>query len=345
MRCAAWRAALCLLLFSALPTAAEEPGATQEGPATYFRIGTGSAGGTYFPVGGLIANAITFRPGGKGCDTGGCGVPGLIAVAQLTQGSVENATQIESGKLDSGFVQADVAHWMYLGQWIFSGKKPARKLRAIANLYTESVQLVARRGAGIRSVADLKGKRVSIGEPGSGTEVDAKVVLGGFGLTEAKLNVQHLGPVSSADLIRQGKLDAFFLVSGAPSSAISELFDATAATPAAVTLVPISGEGAARIRGAHPFYTESVITGGTYRGIPPTVTIGVSAEWLVSEDADAGLVYEITRALWNKSARDLLDSGHPEGRNIRLETALEDLAVPLHPGAERFYREIGLIKP
>ena len=336
---------LCLIALAALPVAAEEPGATQEGPVTYFRIGTGSAGGTYFPVGGLIASAITFRPGGRDCNTGACGVPNLIAVSQVTKGSVENATEVESGKLDSGLVQADVAHWMYAGQWIFSGKKPAGKLRAIANLYTENIQLVARRDAGIHTVADLKGKRVSVGEAGSGTEVDAKVVLGGFGLTEAKLRVEHVGLVNSADLLREGKLDAFFLVSGAPSSAVSELADAAAAGGMAVTLVPIVGEGAARIRRAHPFYTESVIAGGTYRGIPPTATIGVAAEWLVSEDADSGLIYEITRALWNKAARDFLDSGHPEGRNIRIETALDGLAVPLHPGAERFYREVGLIKP
>lgn len=340
-----WGTALCLIAFSTFPTAAEEPDATQEGPTIYFRIGTGSAGGTYFPIGGSIANAITFRSGAKNCDAGACGVPGLIAVAEATRGSVENATQIQTGQLESGIVQADVAHWIYFGQWIFSGKKPARKLRAIANLYTESVQLVARRDAGIQSVADLKGKRVSVGEAGSGTEVDAKVVLGGFGLTEASLKAEHLGPVNAADRLREGKLDAFFLVSGAPSSAVSELANATNAGPGTIALVPINGAGAARIRKARPFYSESVIAGGTYRGVPPTVTIGVSAQWLVSEDADAGLIYEITRAFWNKSARGFLDSGHPEGRNIRLETALDGLAVPLHPGAERFYREAGLLKP
>lgn len=341
-----WRRCILLLagVLLSVHAAAEEPGSTQEPAATYFRIGTGSAGGTYFPVGGLIANAITYRPGGKDCDVGGCGVPGLIAVAQATQGSVENAIQVNAGRLESGIVQADVAYWMYFGQWIYSGRKPAANLRAIANLYTENIQLLVRRDSGIHSVADLKGKRVSLGEKGSGTEVDARVVLGGFGLTQADIVARHLGPVPSADLLRRGKLDALFLVSGAPSAAITELADATVAGLSAVTLVPIDGEGAARIRSAYPFYSETVIAGGTYKGIPPTVTLGVNAQWLVSAQVDSGLVYEITRALWNKGARRLLDSGHPEGRSIRLETALQGVVLPLHPGAARFYREIGLLK-
>lgn len=341
-------ARLCAVLLAgvlfAAGAAAEPPGATQEPAATYFRIGTGSAGGTYFPVGGLLANAITYRPGGNGCDTGGCGVPGLIAVAQATKGSVENAVQIEAGKLESGLVQADVAYWLYVGQWIYAGRKPATNLRAIANLYSESIQLVARRDAGIHSVADLKGKRVSLGDRESGTDVDARMVLGGFGLTERDLTALHLGPVPSADLMREGKLDAFFLVSGAPSTAIAELAAATAAGPQAITLVPIDGQGAAHIRAAYPFYTETVITGGTYPGIAPTVTLGVNAQWLVSANVDAGLVYEITRALWHRSARPLLDAGHPVGREIRLETALQGVVLPLHPGAARYYREIGLLK-
>ncbi|MBZ5525282.1 MAG: TAXI family TRAP transporter solute-binding subunit [Acidobacteriia bacterium] len=271
-------------------------------------------------------------------------MPGLIAVAQATRGSVENAEAIESGKLESGLVQADVAHWIYAGQWIFADRKPARHLRAIASLYTENVQLVARRNARIRSVADLKGKRVSLGEAGSGTEVEARIVLGGFGLTEKNVAAKHLGPVPSADLLREGKLDAFFEVSGTPAPAIAQLAEESQADESAITLVPISGKGAARIRTAYPFYKETVVAGGTYRGIAPTATLGVSAQWLVSDNLDSGLVYEITRAFWHKSARPLIDAGHPEGRNIRLETALDDLAVPLHPGAARFYREAGLLK-
>lgn len=338
--CAAVLAA-AVLAFSA---AAEEPGETQEPAATYFRIGTGPVGGTYFPVGGLIADVLTYRPGGPDCAAGGCGVSGLLAVAQVTQGSVENVISVQNGSIESALAQADVAYWMYMGQWVFAGRKPAPALRVVANLYTESIQLVARRDAGIATVADLKGKRVALGDTGSGTDLDARVVLGGYGLTEGDVAAEHLSPVLAAEKLRAGKLDAFFIVSGTPVPAITELVGETAATPDAVTLVPITGVQAGYIRTAHSFYEPVLIPGGTYPGIPPTPTLGVSAQWLVSERVDADLVYEMTRALWSKPARKLLDAGHPEGRHIRLETALKGVFLPLHPGAARYYREAGVLK-
>ncbi len=328
----------------AFSAAAEEPGETQEPAATYFRIGTGPVGGTYFPVGGLIADVLTFRPGGPDCAAGGCGVPGLLAVAQISQGSVENVLLVQNGSIESALAQADVAYWMYMGQWVFSGREPAGGLRVIANLYTESIQIVVRRDAGIATVADLKGKRVALGDAGSGTDLDARVVLGAHGLIESGVAAEHLNPVLAAEKLRAGKLDAFFMVSGTPVPAIAELAEETAGTPDAVTLVPIAEPHAGYVRAAYPFYEAVVIPGHTYAGIPPTATLGVKAQWLVSERVDAGLVYEMTRALWSKPARKLLDAGHPEGRHIRLEDALAGVLLPLHPGAERYYREAGLLK-
>jgi len=327
----------------AVTAAAEQPGETREPAANYFRIGTGPVGGTYFPVGGLIADVLTYRPGGK-CASGGCGVKDLLAVAQVTQGSVENVISIQSDTLESGLAQADVAYWMYMGEWAFEGRKPANKLRVIANLYTETIQLVARRDAGIKSVRDLRGKRVSLGDKGSGSDLGARVVLGGYGMTERDIIAEHLGPVPAADKLRAGKLDAFFLVSGAPVLAVTELVEETAATENAVTLIPITGLEAARIRNAYPFYSAVVLPGDTYAGIAPTPTLGVSAQWLVSKSIDPELVFKLTQALWSGPARVLLDSGHPEGRNIRIENALKDVSLPLHPGAARYYREAGLLK-
>lgn len=328
----------------ACTAAAEEPGETQEPAATYFRIGTGPVGGTYFPVGGLIADVLTFRPGGSDCASGGCGVPGLLAVAQVSQGSVENVISIAAKSVESGLAQSDVAYWMYMGQWAFAGRKPAGSLRVIASLYTESIQIVARRDAGIKTVADLRGKRVALGDAGSGTDLDARVVLGGFGLTEGDIAAAHLGPVLAAEELRAGKLDAFFIVSGTPVPAIAELVRNTTGTPDSVTLVPIAGPPAGYIRAAYPFYESVVIPAHTYLGIAPTPTLGVSAQWLVSERVDADLVYEMTRALWSKPARGLLNAGHAQGRFIQLETALKNVLLPLHPGAARYYREAGLLK-
>ena len=144
------------------------PGFAQE--MTFFRIGTGSTGGTYFPIGGLIANAISNPPGARPCDRGGsCGPMGLIAVAQSTDGSIANVEAIRAGRLESGLAQADIAYWAYKGLRVFKGKgKQVEKLRAIANLYPEAVHVVVRRDAKIAKIADLRGKRVSLGPRDSG---------------------------------------------------------------------------------------------------------------------------------------------------------------------------------
>jgi hypothetical protein len=317
----------------------------QEPEIIYFRIGTGATSGTYFPVGGLIANAISNPPGSRPCERGGsCGVPGLIAVAQSTHGSVENVNAIAAGRLESGLSQADVAYWAFTGQWIYVGKEPVKSLRAIANLYSESVHVVVRRGAGIRSIADLRGKRVSVGEKDSGTEVDAKVILGAYGLTEADVQAYHLSPGQAADHLRAGEIDAFILVAGAPVTAITDLAAAMATDEeSGIDLVPIVGPRAQEIRQHYPFFTRTRIPADVYQGITSTPTLSVGAQWLISAEVDEQLVYGITVALWHENSRALLDAGHPKGRQIRLGTALRGIAVPLHPGAERYYREAGLI--
>src|SRR5664279_6263739 len=159
------------------------PAAAQQ-DITFFRIGTGGTAGTYFPIGGLIANAISNPPGSRACaDGGSCGVPGLVATAVASNGSVANINGIQSGQLESGFTQSDVAYWAYTCTGVYEGKPKVADLRLIANLYPETIHLVARKGANIKTVADLKGKRVSLDEPGSGTLVDARIILAAFGLT------------------------------------------------------------------------------------------------------------------------------------------------------------------
>jgi TRAP transporter TAXI family solute receptor len=305
----------------------------------FFRIGTGSTSGIYFPIGGLIANAISNPPGSRACGRGGsCGVPGLIAVAQATHGSVDNVKAMAKGDLESGLSQADIAYWSYSGKGMFRGKNRITNLRAIANLYPESVHIVARKDAGIKSVRGLKGKRVSLDVTGSGTRVNARLILRryGVGLKAIRPVYVQLGP--AIDMMREGRLDAFFIVAGYPLGAIAEL-----AEKIPIQLVPIAGKAAKRLMRSDLFFTETVIPAGTYKGVDKTPTLSVGAQWIVRADIDEKLVYGITRALWHKNTRRLLDSGHPNGRLLRLETALDGMAIPLHPGAERFYREVGKI--
>jgi uncharacterized protein len=304
----------------------------------FFRIGTGGTGGTYYPIGGLIAHAISNPPGSRPCEEGGsCGVPGLVAIAQSANGSVANINAISSGTLESGFAQSDVAFWAYTGTGIYADRGPIDTLAAITSLYPESIHLVARQGAGIASVRDLAGKRVSLDEPGSGTLVDARLILEAFGLSEDDIDPDYLKPTPAADKIRDNQLDAFFIVAGYPTGSVAEMCASTGCE-----LVPITGPEVDALIEEYGFFATDVIPAGTYEGVDQDVpTISVAALWVTSSTLDEELIYQVTAALWNENSRQLLDKGHAKGQRITLDTALDGIGIPLHPGAERYYREIG----
>jgi TRAP transporter TAXI family solute receptor len=304
----------------------------------FIRIGTGGVAGTYYPIGGMIAHAISNPPGSRPCDQGGsCGPPGLLIIAQSANGSVANVRGIQQGRLESGFVQSDVGYWAYTGTGTFAGEKPARELRAIANLYPESIHLVARKDAGIRQVRDLIGKRVSLDESGSGTLIDAMLVLKVHGISVEDLEVEYMKPELATRRIRENKLDAFFIVAGYPTRAVTEL-----AADTDIVLVPVNGPPANRLVSRHRFFARDEIPESAYPGVGRVETVTVGAQWLVTANLDNELVYQITRSLWSDNTRRLLEGGHAKGKSIRLETALHGIAIPLHPGAKRFYDEIGL---
>jgi uncharacterized protein len=325
------------LLAVLLALAAISAGTAQE--MRFFRIGTGGVSGTYYPIGGLIADIISNPPGARPCEKGGsCGVPGLVAIAQSSNGSVANVNAIESGALESGFVQSDVAYWAHTGTGIYEGQGKVENLRAITNLYPESIHFVTRKGAGIESIRDLKGKRVSLDEQGSGTLVDARIILEAYGLTEDDLEAEYIKPSPAVAKIKEGELDAFVITAGYPVSSVLEL-----CAGAGCEVVPIDGPEVDKLIEKHPFFHKDMIPGGTYEGVPRTPTVSVGAQWVVGAEVDENLVYGITKALWHENARRLLDSGHAKGEAVTLETALDGIAIPLHRGAKRYYREIGLL--
>ena len=327
-------AAVAALLFTSLVG-----GATAQ-DLKFFTIGTGGTAATYYPVGGVIANAISNPPGSRGCDEGGsCGVPGLIASAVSSRGSVDNVNAIVSGLRNSGFAQSDVAYWAYTGTGTMEGRPAAADLRAIAALFPEHIHLVVLADSGINSVADLAGKRVSLDEPGSGTFVDANLILEANGVTEGSFTAEALKPDASGDALRNGQIDAFFFVGGYPTGAIVEL-----ASAVKIKLVPITGAGADALVEKYGFFSASDIPEGAYEGVPATSTVAVGAQWITSAKEDEALIYDITKALWNEKTRVLLDVGHAKGKAITTETALDGIGIPLHPRAERFYKEAGLLK-
>ncbi len=304
--------------------------AVAQSPA-FFRIGTGGTSGTYYPIGGLIANAVS--------GTAESGVPGLVATAVSSNGSVANINAIQSGALESGFSQSDVAYWAYTGTGLYDGKGKVEDLRLIATLYPETIHIVASQDAGIKSVADLRGKRVSLDEPGSGTLVDARIVLAAYGLTEEDIEAEYLKPGPAGDRLRDGALDAFFFVGGYPTGAISEL-----ATSSGISLVPIDGPEAEKLLSEYGFFAKDTVPEGVYAGVGDTQTISVAAQWVTSAKQPEELVYNIVKVMWNDATRRALDTGHAKGKLITLQNATTGLGIPLHPGAERFYREAGVIQ-
>jgi TRAP transporter TAXI family solute receptor len=304
----------------------------------FFRIGTAGTTGTYFQIGGMLASAISSPPGSPNCQRGGnCGVPGLIAVAQATQGSVENVDLIGRRQLESALAQADIASWAYHGTGIFKSKGAITNLRAIAALFPESIHLVVLNGSPIKSLRDLKGKRVGLGEKESGTLADVRIVLEAAGLTEREVKPDYSRLSDAAAGLSARTLDAFFLVGGYPVPAVTEL---AAATP--IRLVPIGEDGFDKLKKRYPFFTRTTVPADAYPGLDAeTPTLGLNALWVAGADVPDQVIYEITKSLWNEPTRKFLAARHIMGRRIALERALDGLDIPLHPGAERYYREIG----
>ena len=291
----------------------------------FFRIGTGGTGGTYYPVGGIIANAISTDR--------------INVSAVATNGSVANVNGIVGGSMESGFSQADVNSWAVSGTGIYQGKPKVEELRAIANLYPESVHIVVKKGLALKSVADLKGRRVSIDEPGSGTLVNARAILGTFGLTEKDIKPEYLKQQQSVEKLKDGSLEAYFQTTGYPLGTLSEL-----AATNGFDLLPVEGEARDRILAQYRFFAKDTIPDGTYKDVRGVETISVGAQWVTSSRQPEALIYEITKALWSDKTRAALDNGHAKGKAIQKSTALLGIGIPLHPGAEKFYREAGLLK-
>ena len=312
-------------------------GATQAQDMKFWRIGTGGAGGTYFPIGGLIANAISNPPGSRPCDKGGsCGVPGLVAIAVSTNASVANVNAIDAGQLDAGLAGAQSVTQGYNGEGKFVGNKRG-KIRVIANLYPEDMHLVLPKGEKLNSLKDLNGKRVGVAAAGSGTQVSVKMILKHYGI---KADEQELGLAQSAQRLADGQLDAFFYAGGTPFAALIQL-----GSTKGFELYKFSEAEQKEINKIIPYYVDSMIPAGTYENITYDVpTLAVNGQLITSVDQPPELIYEITKALWNKNTRKLLDKGHSKGKDIRMETALKGVLIPVHPGAEKYYKEVGLIK-
>ena len=319
-----WLISLVLILTTS--SNAEEP--------NLFRIGTGGQTGVYYPIGKIIAQGLTsdtsIEESGK---PGENGVPGYIGVAQNSVGSIDNVIGIISGTIEAGLVQADVASWALEGDRIFKGNDRAKSIRAVASLYPEKFQIVTRKDANIRNVHDLRGKRISIDEIGSGTLAVMRIVLEAYGMNENDLLPVYLKPVFTHEKIISGELQGFVMMAGAPMAAVSQLSNI------GISLVPILPEFADRIESKYPYLVPGQIPANVYPGIPEISTIQVHALLVVNESMDDALVYQITAALWSHRMNSMFETGHAQGKSITPVTALVGISIPLHPGAEKYYQE------
>ena len=292
------------------------------GGGSSMTMGTGGTSGTYYGYGGVLGQYIKNNAG-------------INVTVVSTDGSKANIQGIAAGNYQLGTVQSDVMAYAWEGTRSFEGEGKVDSFRVVAGLYAESVQLVTMDPA-IKSVADLKGKAVSIGAPGSGVYFNAIDVLTAAGLSEQDIKAQYQSFADSADALKDGKIDAAFIVAGAPTPAITEL-----CTTNSAYLVPIDGEIADKLMASCPFYTTYTIPAGTYAGQEADVqTVTVKATLIVNADAAEEDVYKLTAAIFDNA--EAITAENAKGAELSIENATSGMTAPFHPGAAKYFAEKGV---
>jgi uncharacterized protein len=286
----------------------------------FVTIATGGTAGTYFPLGGALAEIWNKN------------IKGVNANAAATGASAANIAMLKGGEVDVIFVQNDAAYYAMNDMEPYKGKS-LPDIKGLAALYDETCQLVALADSGIKGVADLKGKKVSVGAAGSGVELNARQILEAAGLSYADIKVQYLSFAESASNLKDGNIDAAFNTAGAPTAAIQDL-----SASKRIVLVPIEKDVAAKLMKKWAFYTPTKIPGKTYIGVDGDVmTVSVKSMLACSAKLDAGLVYEMLKSMYANGER--LAASHKKGADIKIATATDGMSIPLHPGAEKFFKE------
>lgn len=292
------------------------------GASKNMTMGTGGTAGTYYGYGGVLGQYIKNHAG-------------INVTVVSTDGSKANIQGIAAGNYQLGTVQSDVMAYAWEGTGLFEEEGKTDSFRVVAGLYAESVQLITMNPK-IKTVADLKGKSVSIGAPGSGVYFNALDVLKAAGLSEKDIKPQYQSFADSTDALKDGKIDAAFIVAGAPTPAITEL-----CTTNSAYLVPIDGDVAAKLMKECPFYTEYTIPAETYAGQTKDVkTVTVKATLIVSASASEEDVYKLTAAIFDNIEAITAENG--KGAELSIENATSGMTVPFHKGAAKYFAEKGV---
>lgn len=312
---------LTLLLAAALILTLAACGGASSSDSVSFA--TGGTSGTYYGFCGIIGQVLNEK------------LDGLNLKIESTGASMANVQLIEAGEASLAIVQNDVMSYAYKGENLF--EKPNQSFSAVMSCYPESVQIIAKKD--IKSIADLRGKNISVGAADSGTRFNAEQILGAYGIKFADCNVNFQSFADSVDSIKNGTIDAAFIVAGAPTTAVTEL-----ATTYDFGLLSIDDEHISALQKDFPFYTKNVIPGGTYSCVKDDVqTVAVMATIIASNKLSEDAVYSILKGIFDNKAE--ISSLHAKGELLDLKTAVSGISLPFHPGAVKFFTEMGVELP
>ena len=297
--------------------------------ASQFIMGTGGTSGTYYPLGGAISQIITDHSGGK-----------VACVAQATGASVENLNLLNAGDIDLALVQNDTAAYAKKGEMFF--KAPLKNVVAICRIYPEHIQVAVNPESGITSLAEFKNHKMSIGAPGSGNEANARQILGEVGLFNGEkyegFEPHFLSYAETTSNFKDRLIDGFMFTTGAPNSGIQEIV-----TAQPLRFIPVDGELRDKIIAKYPFFAPAVIEKGTYSGLTSDVqTIAVQACLVARRDMSDDEAYALTKAIFENL--EALGNAHAKGKSLTLAHALDGMTLDIHPGALKYYKEVGLVK-
>lgn len=294
-------------------------GGEGEQEVEFLSILTGGTTGTYYPLGGMFAQLIEEETG-------------ISTTAESSQASAANMTALKDEKAEIAFVQTDIAYYAANGELMFEGDK-IDMVSAIGALYPETVQLVTTAKSGIKTFDDLKGKKVSVGAPGSGTFANAEQLLEIHGLTMDDIDPQNLDFGESQESLQSGQIDAAFITAGAPTAAVETLNATTD-----VVIVPVEEAKADELIEKYPYYAKDVVPKGTYGLEADVPTVSVGAMLVVQNNIPDDVVYDVTKAIYDNAS----SLTHPKGKFIKPETGLDGIGIPIHPGAKRYFDEKGV---
>ena len=293
----------------------------------FITIASGWVTGVYYPFAGAVSRILWMEKEKLG----------VRASVESSGASVANSNLIANKDADLALLQNDIANYAYYGKLMF--KEPIKNMRGIATLYPETCQIQVRKDAGIKSVADLKGKKVAIGPLGSGTEQNAKQILEAYGLTVKDLaKVQQLTATESADFMKDGRIDAAFYTVGVGAAVLADTAFMTSCD-----IVRIDDAHIEKLKAKYPFYAKDIVKAGTYKGLDSDAqTVAVMAMLVARKGLKKDLVYNVTKAIFEHLPK--LHSAHAKLKAVTLESAMDGMSIPLHPGAEKYFKEKGVLK-